>query len=622
MPSSGVERVRPRLCDFLVERADEILAAWEAALRPTPDSAAAEPLLYAEAPALLERLAEAVRMAEEGEVGLLGNLPFLVPLEAIDAFDPRPAARELSLLRTTALELWRSLGPEGPAGRGAAAERTFHGAIDEVIARSVERSAEIRARAAVRERQRALDALEHGDPFLLLDRGWRIVLVNTTQELAARKPRANLLGRVFWDLWPETREPSSGYLRELTRCMRDRVAVRFEEFFRPLGMWTEVAAYPAHEGGIAVFLRDVTERKRAEARAREAEELLHERERELERFFAISPDLLAVVGRDGHFRRVNPAFGAVLGYSEAELLARPYLDLVHPDDRVAIAAQVDRTLAGHPDVQFTCRVVRKDGQVRWVSFNASGEPGADVFAAVGRDVTEERGRAELERQLIGIVSHDLRNPLSAIAIATEGLLRRRAQLDPKTLATTTRIQSAVSRALALIRDLLDFTRVRLQGGIAIAPERIELHATVRTAAEEVRASHPDRTLRLEQTGEGAGTWDPARLGQVVQNLLTNAFKYGAPDRPVVLRTMCEEGWARIEVTNEGEPIDPALLPHIFEPLRQARRTGDVGAVRGVGLGLYIVDEVVRAHGGTIEVVSSAERGTTFIVRLPREPPAG
>jgi len=623
MKPSGFEGASPRLADFLLERREELLAAWERAVFSAPDAppASSEPLLRGEAPALVERLAEAVRMAGDGQPGPPGDLPFLHPLEGLDTPDRRAAARELSLLRTTVIEQWRASGPGWAEAPGAEAERAFHGAIDEVIARSVERSAEARARAAHVERQRALDALEHGDPFLLLDRDWRIVLVNTSQELATRKPRADTLGRVFWDVWPETREPTSAYLSELTRCMEERVPVQFEEFFRPAQMWTEVTAYPAGADGVAVFFRDVTERKRTEERAREAERGLHARERELERFFALSPDLLAVGGRDGFFRRVNPAFGTVTGYSEAELLARPYLDLVHPDDRASARAETERALEGVPIVRFTFRIVRKDRQVRWVSLNASAEAGADVFAAVGRDVTEERSRAELEQQLIGIVSHDLRNPLNAIAMATETLLRRSAELDPRTLATAARIQSAGARALALIRDLLDFTRARRPGGIAIVPEAIDLHAAVRAAAEEMRASYPDRELRLEQTGEGAGIWDPARLDQIVQNLLSNAFKYGAPDRPVVLRTDCGDRWARIEVKNEGDPIDPALLPHIFEPLRQARRTGGVGGVRGVGLGLYIVDHIVRAHGGTVDVVSTAEQGTIFVVRLPREPPA-
>jgi signal transduction histidine kinase len=133
---------------------------------------------------------------------------------------------------------------------------------------------------------------------------------------------------------------------------------------------------------------------------------------------------------------------------------------------------------------------------------------------------------------------------------------------------------------------------------------------------------PDRRLEFERQGDGQGCWDPARVAQVVENLVSNAFKYGAADAPVVVRTVGDDRRVRLEVHNRGNPIDPALLPHIFEPMRQGRRAGGVGGAGGVGLGLYIVDHVVRAHGGTVEVRSTADDGTTFIVTLPREPPAG
>jgi len=144
---------------------------------------------------------------------------------------------------------------------------------------------------------------------------------------------------------------------------------------------------------------------------------------------------------------------------------------------------------------------------------------------------------------------------------------------------------------------------------------------VRRVAEDVRQAYPDRRLEHDQHGDGAGRWDPARIGQVVENLVSNAFKYGSPDAPVVVRTVCGEGWVRLEVHNHGDPIEPGLLPHIFEPMRQGRRAGGGGEAGGVGLGLYIVDRLVRAHGGTVAVHSTADEGTTFAVTLPREPPA-
>jgi PAS domain S-box-containing protein len=352
---------------------------------------------------------------------------------------------------------------------------------------------------------------------------------------------------------------------------------------------------------------------------RDVEEALIARERELERLFALSPDMILVVGRDGTIRRANPALAAAVGIPIAELIGAQHLDLVHPEDRDAARAKLEGAFAGPSAVRFSFRLVRGDGHVRWASFDASADPGADEVVAVGRDVTEERGRTELEQQLIGIVSHDLRNPLNAIAMATQALLHR-SDLDPRTRATAKRIAAAVGRGAALIKDLLDFTRARRPGGIPIAPVPLDLHAAVRAAVDELRPGAAGREIRVESSGDGAGSWDPARLEQLVQNLVSNALKYGAPDRPVGVRTLGGDLWVRIEVWNAGDPIHPDLLPHVFEPLRQAARTGGVGGVRGVGLGLYIVDHIARAHGGTVDVVSSAQAGTTFVVRLPREPP--
>jgi len=366
-------------------------------------------------------------------------------------------------------------------------------------------------------------------------------------------------------------------------------------------------------------MRDVSDRKRAEERGRAAEAELRARERELESFFALSPDPLAIIGRDGTLRRVNPAAGAALGVPAEELIGRPYLERIHPDDRPTLQAQIERVLAGSLPMRFVFRVLRSDGDLRWLSLDAIAHPGADELVAVGRDVTSERTRAELEQQLIGIVSHDLRDPLSAIAMSSQALLLRD-DLDPRTRTTAARIHSAVTRGVALVRDLLDFTRARRPGGIPISPQSLDVHAAVGKAVDDLRASAPGRVIEHEHAGDGGGRWDPARLEQLVHNLVSNALKYGAPDRPVRVRTLGGERWVRLEVWNAGEPIDPELIPHVFEPLRQASRTGGVGGVKGVGLGLYIVDHIVRAHGGSVDVVSTADAGTTFVVRLPREPP--
>ncbi len=170
--------------------------------------------------------------------------------------------------------------------------------------------------------------------------------------------------------------------------------------------------------------------------------------------------------------------------------------------------------------------------------------------------------------------------------------------------------------MRLVRDLLDFTQARLGQGIPIVPRPLDLHPLVHEALEEARNSFPERELHFSPAGDGRGAWDRDRLLQVVHNLVTNALKYSPEGTPVRVATRGEESAVELEVHNQGEPIPPELMPELFQPLRRGgheveRKTGSIG------LGLFIVDQIVRAHRGEVHVRSSAAEGTTFTVRLPR-----
>jgi signal transduction histidine kinase len=141
----------------------------------------------------------------------------------------------------------------------------------------------------------------------------------------------------------------------------------------------------------------------------------------------------------------------------------------------------------------------------------------------------------------------------------------------------------------------------------------------RDTVDELRTAHPDRRIELEMRGDCWGEWDCDRLAQVVVNLVTNALDHGDPEAPVRVRIAGEAaGDVRVEVHNQGEPIAAEDLPFLFDPLRGGRRPRERSS-RNLGLGLYIVDEIVRSHRGSIEVASTAEAGTTISVRLPRGP---
>jgi signal transduction histidine kinase len=230
---------------------------------------------------------------------------------------------------------------------------------------------------------------------------------------------------------------------------------------------------------------------------------------------------------------------------------------------------------------------------------------------------ELRQRADFEQQLIGIVSHDLRTPVSAILLGVTALLRGE-ELSVRQTKSVVRIQSSAERAHRMIRDLLDFTQARLAEGIRIEPRPTNLHELIQGVLEEVEASHDDREIQLSRDGDGRGEWDPDRLSQVIQNLVTNALKYSPRGTPVRIETHAEEGGVVLSVHNEGAPIPPERLEKIFQPLQRA--SGEVDkAGRSIGLGLYIVKQVVEAHGGTVSVESTAGAGTTFTVWLPRHP---
>jgi PAS domain S-box-containing protein len=310
------------------------------------------------------------------------------------------------------------------------------------------------------------------------------------------------------------------------------------------------------------------------------------------------------------------------------------LERLHPEDRPAVQAAMAAALAGQAGGRYVAemRVRTPDGRgvERWmeargqVFFDGAGRPVR--FLGTGLDVSERkqaeeerRRRSEFEQQLIGIVSHDLRSPLQTILLGTQMLLRRD-ELDARTTKAVNRIQTATERAARMVRDLLDFTRARLGGGLPLVRAAADLHQVAHGVVEEAQAAHPERVLVVEARGDGAGAWDVDRLHQLLTNLVANAVAYSPPDSPVRVCTAGEGEEVALQVHNAGAPIPPALLPHLFEPL--TRGVEGIGhAERSVGLGLYIVDQVVRAHGGAISVTSTAEAGTTFTVRLPRRPAA-
>jgi phosphoserine phosphatase RsbU/P len=235
-------------------------------------------------------------------------------------------------------------------------------------------------------------------------------------------------------------------------------------------------------------------------------------------------------------------------------------------------------------------------------------------AAVALEKTRLDEIGEFREQLIGIVGHDLRNPLNTILMSARLLLLREG-LGEKETNLARKITSSASQAARLIDQLLDLTRSRLGGGIPIDPRRFDMNDVCQQVIRETEAAHPDRTLRVDVRGDLTGVWDRDRMYQLLANLIGNAVQHGEPRSPIEVRIDGGETEVVIEVANRGEPIPPMTLPFVFDAFRQ--RTGQRSRTHGLGLGLFIAHQIVRSHGGSIAVTSSASDGTSFRVRLPR-----
>lgn len=221
-----------------------------------------------------------------------------------------------------------------------------------------------------------------------------------------------------------------------------------------------------------------------------------------------------------------------------------------------------------------------------------------------------------------VLAHDLQNPLGAIMTAAQLLLMRHegessgaGTRDTKPLS---RILSSGQRMSRMIEQLLDFSRARTGGGIRVQPRESDLGELVEQALSELELANPDWKTTCETIGDPRGSWDSDRLLQVISNLVANAGQHGSPAKPVALRLDgSSPDSVRLEVHNDGA-IPEALLPQLFDPFRKSRDRRSPS--RGLGLGLYIVREIVRAHGGAVQVSSSEAAGTTFSVVLPRNVP--
>ena len=289
---------------------------------------------------------------------------------------------------------------------------------------------------------------------------------------------------------------------------------------------------------------------------------------------------------------------------------------IHPDDLERVLATVTEGLEKKTGHNLEYRIVQPSGRIRWLEVrsrlycDADGKPAR--MLGVCLDVTERKQIEEARDLFIGILGHDLRNPLQAIQIAV-ATMQRRKSLPEELKFPVSVVGDSADRMDHIISDLLDFARGRFGRGIPVTPRAMSLDEVCKRVVDEVAVAHPQRELVTEVRGDTRGHWDPERAAQVISNLVGNAVTHGTGTVRVALDG--DDAEVRMSVANAGDPIAPEALPLLFQPFTRA------GDRKGLGLGLFIASEIVRAHDGRIEV-SSTHAGTTFTVRWPKRRPVG
>jgi two-component system, sensor histidine kinase and response regulator len=244
------------------------------------------------------------------------------------------------------------------------------------------------------------------------------------------------------------------------------------------------------------------------------------------------------------------------------------------------------------------------------------EPGilrhkTETFFQLYKQKQELAETLRLNEMFVAAIGHDLRSPLNSIVLSSELILR--STTDSNVQSLVERVRSSGKRMARMIDELFDLARVRLGEGLALTRQRVDARRIAESVVAEHRAINPERTVLLEGDSRAEGEWDATRLEQLVSNLVGNALAHGSPAEPVTVKLHIDGVHLEFTVHNAGA-IPAETLPDIFEPFvsRRANRK----RTEGLGLGLYIVDQIVQGHGGTVDVRSTSEEGTTFRVRLP------
>ena len=325
---------------------------------------------------------------------------------------------------------------------------------------------------------------------------------------------------------------------------------------------------------------------------------------------------------NGRILSWNPAAERLFGYKAEEIVGQSIQTLMPAVRAEDFSSILDRIRRGERVGHYETIRKRKDGSLVEVALTVSPiydtEDKIIGASKIARDLTtvrETQREQERTRQLfLATLGHDLRNPLNTIVVSLAHLQHH---IPEDLREVPRRMMTSANRMTRMIEQLLDFTRARMGSGMPIVLRPGNLYDICKAVIDEFQAQHPNR-IRLRSLGEFQGQWDADRLSQMIGNLLANALDHGTPGGPVEVHLTREGGTACFEVRNQGPTIPEEARKEVFEPFRRVDRSAS--RTRGLGLGLFITREIVRSHGGSIEIASE-DGETTLKVLLPILPVA-
>ena len=466
-----------------------------------------------------------------------------------------------------------------------------------------------------RQRESLLESIS--DAFYGFDSEWRFTYVNRYGERLHSLEPGQLTGRNLWEVFPGLAPTFIG--QQYLKAMRERVPLHFEAHYTPLGKWGSFRLYPTDDGGLSLFILDVTERHQAEENVRQSMTLLRG-------ITEGTPDIVFVKDLDSNFLMINSVGARFLGASIEEIIGKSCTLFFEPE-QIEKFREGDRRILEQGVAETSEESLPYNGVLRtFLTVRAPyrGDDGTiQGMIAILRDITEQKAlQSQLVRsdrlaamgELVTGVAHELNNPLAAISGYAQLL---KLYHDPTVRKDAEGILQMTDRAARIVRSLLTFARQAEHPKCSFHSLRSTVEEMLEMMRFRLQGSDIETVVNLSEPDLSPFV-NAGQIEQVLLNLLSNA-EHALRSRPenrritVTTYRIAESGipWAVLSVADNSHGIPPEILGRIFDPFFTTKEQGE-----GTGLGLSICHGIIEAHGGTITVQSQPGDGTTFTVRLP------